>query len=163
MKNAQDLHTAELCDANSDDVRVVQPQFKHFGAHKRFRGVIATIKVFEDNVAVKAYLATPGQGRVLVVDGAGSLSSALVGDVLAGIAIDNGWSGIIVNSCIRDSAMIDTMPIGIRALATNPRRCNKNGGGTRDVNVQFAGVSFVPGEFLYADEDGIVVSARRLV
>ncbi len=157
------FQTADLCDAHPGVVRVAQPIFKHFGAHKRFHGPIATIKVFEDNVAVKDLLGTPGHGRVLVVDGAGSLNSALVGDVLAKIAIDNGWSGIIVNSCIRDSATIDTMPIGIRALATNPRRCNKAGGGTRDCTLEFASVKFVPGEYLYADEDGIVVSVRSLL
>jgi regulator of ribonuclease activity A len=156
------FQTADLCDAHSA-AAVAQPVFKSYGGRARFHGPIATMQVFEDNVIVKQRLATPGAGRVLVVDGGGSLNCALVGDILAGLAVDNAWAGIIVNGCIRDSAAIGRMQVGILALATSPRRCDKRGGGTSDVPVAFAGVTFTPGEHLYADEDGVVVSAKPLV
>jgi regulator of ribonuclease activity A len=161
--SANTFQTADLCDEHGATVRVAQPVFKSYGGRTRFYGAIATMRVFEDNVAVKQRLATPGAGRVLVVDGGGSLNCALVGDILAGLAVDNGWTGIIVNGCIRDSAAISRMAVGVLALAATPRRCDKRGGGTGDVAVTFAGLTFTPGEYVYADEDGVVVSSKALL
>lgn len=150
--------TTDLSDEHEGLVQVAEPLFMPFGAAERFAGPIATARVHEDNVMVRARLSTPGEGRVLVVDGGGSLRCALVGDVLAGLGIENGWSGIVINGCVRDSAVLDTMDIGIRALAALPNRSRKNGWGEDDVDVRFAGVDFRPGEWLYADADGILVA-----
>jgi regulator of ribonuclease activity A len=157
------FQTADFCDAHRSSVRVAQSVFRSFGGHSRFYGPIATMQVLEDNVIVKQRLSTRGNGQVLVVDGGGSLNCALVGDILAGLAVDNGWAGIVVNGCIRDSAAVSRMPVGIFALGTCPRRCDRGGGGRSDISVTFAGVTFVPGEYLYADEDGLVVSAAALL
>ena len=153
---------ADLYDANEGRVQVAAGAFLALGAHARFAGPIETLKVFEDNALVKATLAEPGEGRVLVVDGGGSLRSALVGDQLAARAVDAGWGGIVVYGCVRDRAVIDTLPIGVRCLATSPRRSTKHGFGERGVAIDFAGVRFEPGAFLYADEDGILVSPTAL-
>ena len=155
--------TADLYDENEGRVQVAQGRFLAFGERTRFSGPISTVKVHEDNPLVKRALQEPGEGRVLVVDGGGSLRTALVGDKLAGFASDNGWAGVVVFGCIRDSAAIDRLDIGLRCLATTPRRSAKNGFGQRDVPVSFAGVRFEPGAFLYADEDGILVSPTPLV
>ena len=121
------------------------------------------MQVYEDNVLVRAALAESGTGRVLVVDGGGSLRCALVGDLLGAMAVKNGWAGIVVNGCVRDSAELAQLPLGVRALATNPLRSEKRGEGQRDVPVVFAGITFMPGHYLYADADGIVVAAQALV
>lgn len=163
MSNQRHFQTADLCDAHAQSIRVVQSPFIGYGARRVFCGRIDTMQVYEDNVAIRQRLSTPGGGRVLVVDGGGSLRCALVGDMLAQVAIDNAWAGIVVNGCIRDSVMINTMPIGVYALGTNPLRCERRGGGTSDVAVTFAGVTFTPGEYIYADEDGIIVSAKSLL
>ena len=156
------FQTTDLSDAHPD-VQVADPELRHFGAIAVFSGQIATAKVHEDNVIVRATLETPGEGRVLVVDGGGSTRTALVGDVLAGLGISNGWSGIVVNGCIRDSAAIATMDIGVMALGARPNRSAKNGFGELDVPVFFAGVAFNPGAWLYADHDGILVADHQLV
>lgn len=156
------LKTADLYDSYGDLLQVAEPVFRHFGRRTAFAGPIATVKVFEDNTLVRASLETPGRGAVLVVDGGGSMRCALVGDLLAQLAIDNRWAGIIVNGCIRDSVAIDGMNIGIKALATNPARSEKRGEGRKDVAVGFAGVTFTPGHHVYADADGIVVSEKDL-
>lgn len=153
-----DFSTSDLCDAHPAGLVVAEPVFADFGGVPRFGGPIKTLKVFEDNALVRATLETAGDGRVLVVDGGGSLRRALVGDVLAGIAVDNGWAGILVNACVRDSRALRSLPIGIRALATNPQRSGKRGTGEADLPVTFAGVTFRPEEWIYADEDGIVVT-----
>lgn len=154
--------TADLFDEYGDRLQVAEPLFRNFGARKAFAGPIATVKVFEDNSLVRAELETAGQGRVLVVDGGGSLRCALVGDLLAQLAIDNSWAGLVVYGCIRDSAAINQMPIGIKALNTNPAKSAKNGEGQRDLPLRFAQVLFTPGAYLYADEDGIVLAAGKL-
>jgi regulator of ribonuclease activity A len=154
--------TADLCDQHEDKIRVAEPIFRIYGARAAFAGRIATVKVFEDNVLVRQALADRADGRVLVVDGGGSLRCALVGDQLALLARDNGWSGIVVFGCIRDSAAIDEVPIGVRALATHPLKSIKRGTGDRDVPVTFAGITFVPGQYLYADRDGVIVSPINL-
>ena len=149
--------TADLCDQLGPRARVAGPLFRDFGGRRSFHGPIATVRVFEDNVLVREALSETGRGRVLVVDGAGSVRCALVGDVLARLAHENGWAGVVVHGAIRDSAEISAIPIGLKAIATCPRRSEKRGLGERGVPVAFAGVSFEPGHTLYADPDGIVV------
>lgn len=157
-----EFQTADLCDAHEGKVRVVSPMFRSFGGRPRFAGPIATLKVFEDNSLVRSALENPGRGRVLVIDGGGSLRCALVGDQLAQLGVSNGWAGIIVYGCIRDSRAIGGMDIGVFALGTHPRKSIKKGAGDADIAVSFGGVTFVPDEYVYADEDGVVVSAAAL-
>ncbi len=154
--------TTDLSDAHPDDVRVVDPVFRDFGGIRAFSGPIATLKLFEDNSLVRESLEKPGQGRVLVVDGGGSLRCALVGGNLAALGENNGWSGIVVYGAVRDTRELAAAKVGVKALAPHPKKSDKNGIGQRDVAVTFAGVTFRPGEHLYADEDGILVSARAL-
>ena len=154
--------TADLYDEHGEDLQVVEPVFSDYGGKKIFCGPVSTLKVFEDNSLVRTALEEPGEGRVLVVDGGGSLRCALVGDILAQIAMDNNWKGIIVNGCIRDSDVIARIDIGVKALATNPRKSIKKGAGERDLPITFAGVTFTPGEYVYADSDGIVVSTVNI-
>lgn len=158
--------TCDLCD-NFDgkpeyNLRVVEPMFAAYGGRLEFSGEIVTLKLFEDNSLVREVLAEPGQGKVLVVDGGGSMRCALVGDQLGALAVKNGWEGIVVYGCIRDSAVIETQEIGIRALDTHPRKSVKKGVGDRNLPVTFGGVTFTPGEWLYADADGVLVAARPL-
>lgn len=156
------IQTAELCDANAGKVRVVHPMFRSFGGKSSFGGPITTLKVFEDNSLVRATLETTGNGRVLVVDGGGSIRCALVGDQLAVLAINNGWAGIVVYGCVRDTKTIGSLNVGLFALASHPMKSVKKGAGDVDLIVTFGGVDFVPGEYVYADEDGIIVSQAAL-
>lgn len=156
------IRTADLCDEHAERVSIADPLFRAYGGRAAFAGPITTLRVFEDNVLVRAALEEAGDGRVLVVDGAGSMRCALLGDQLAALAADNGWAGVVVNGCIRDSADIAGIDIGVRALATMPLKSRKLGRGERDVPVAFAGVPFEPGHHLYADEDGLLVSADAL-
>ncbi len=158
-----DSRTADLVDAHQADVQSCELQFRQFGARKYFAGPIRTLDVYEDNALVRAALQTPGNGAVLVIDGGGSLRTALVGDVLAGFARDNGWNGLIVNGAVRDVEALATLDLGIKALGSNPMKSAKNGSGNADVAVTFGGVTFRPGEYLYADDDGILVSPRKLM
>ncbi|MCG7897270.1 MAG: ribonuclease E activity regulator RraA [Candidatus Thiodiazotropha lotti] len=151
------LKTADLYDIHEESLQICYPGFRHYGGQHAFSGPIATLKCFEDNSLVREQLDQAGQGRILVVDAGGSLRCAMLGDILAQMAVDNGWAGIIMNGCIRDAAEIGEMPLGVMALATNPRKSVKKGVGEVGGEVYFAGVSFTPGEWLYADEDGIVV------
>jgi regulator of ribonuclease activity A len=155
--------TTDLCDEFGAEVRVAEPLFRDWGGALSFAGPIETLRVFEDNALVRAALETPGRGRVLVVDGGGSLRRALVGGNLAALAHRNGWSGIVVHGCIRDAAEVAGTPLGVKALNTVPRKSATAGAGERGVPVTFAGVTFVPGAHLYADRDGIVVSDRDLL
>lgn len=154
--------TTDLCDAYSDILQIAEPVFADFGGITTFSGPIATVKTFEDNTLVRATLETPGEGRVLVVDGGGSVRCALLGDNLAQLGIDNGWAGVVVNGCIRDSEPIGDMKIGVKALATHPLKSVKNNYGQIDVPVHFTGVTFAPGHWLYADLDGLIVSPEEL-
>jgi regulator of ribonuclease activity A len=154
--------TADLCDAYSDKLQIADPGFRSFGGHSRFHGKIVTVKLFEDNSLVRETLGLPGHGKVLVIDGGGSKRCALLGDLLAASAVENGWSGILVNGCIRDSADIAGMPLGVMALDTHPLKSVKKGVGERDLAVRFAGVTFRPGDYLYADEDGVILSSTPL-
>ncbi|MBT2969708.1 MAG: ribonuclease activity regulator protein RraA [gamma proteobacterium symbiont of Ctena orbiculata] len=156
-KSDASLKTADLCDIHEEHLQVCTPGFRHYGGKRAFHGPITTLKCFEDNSRVREQLELPGEGRVLLVDGGGSLRCALLGDVLAQKAVDNGWSGVVVHGCIRDAAEIGGMSLGVMALATNPRKSVKKGAGEVGVEVSFSGVGFRPDEWLYADEDGIVV------
>ncbi len=154
--------TTDLCDAHPD-LQVCAPVFDDFGGAAAFHGPIATLKVFEDNALVRATLEHPGEGRVLVVDGGGSLRCALVGGQLGELAVRNGWAGLLVNGCVRDRAELAALALGVKALAAHPRRSEKGlHSGQADRVVEFAGVRFAPGAWLYADRDGVVVAARAV-
>ena len=159
--------TCDLCDVHKGDhsgaFRVLPPVFSDYGAVRKFSGQIQTVKCFEDNSFVKEAVDSPGLGRVLVVDGGASLRHALLGGNLGAAAARNGWAGVVINGCVRDVAELATHAIGIRALAANPLPTEKRQHGLRDVPVQVQGVPIRPGEWLYADEDGMVVSAKPLV
>ncbi|MDT3680382.1 MAG: ribonuclease E activity regulator RraA [Burkholderiaceae bacterium] len=160
--------TADLCDANearlvTGEAHVLPPVFRSYGRNARFRGAIETVRCFEDNSAVRRALEQPGNGRVLVIDGGGSLRCALLGGNLAQLAQRNGWAGVIVDGCVRDTAEIDACEIGVRALAANPRRSEKRGEGAIGEAVRVGGVAVAPGHWCYADEDGILVSAVALL
>lgn len=158
------IQTADLCDQHEEKVRVADPiGLRNFGGLEAFGGPISTLKAFEDNSLVRTALESPGEGRVLVVDAGGSLRCAMVGDQLALLGVKNGWAGVVVYGCIRDSHEIGQMEIGVMALATHPRKSVKKGIGERDIPVRFAGLTFVPGEYLYADHDGILTSAEALL
>ncbi len=158
-----DFKVADLCDVHISTIRVAFPLFHDFGGYKTFSGKISTVKCFEDNSLVKAALMEPGAGKVLVVDGNGSHRCALLGDLLAASAVKNAWAGIIVYGCIRDSSEILQMKIGLKALAACPMKSEKSNTGERDILVEFAGVSFVPGEYVYVDKDGIIVNKQSLL
>jgi len=157
-----DFKTTDLCDEFSDRLQVAEPIFGDYGGEVMFFGPIVTVKVFEDNSLVRSALEEPGDGRVLVVDGGGSMRCALVGDQLAELAEENDWAGVIVNGCIRDSAAIAEIPIGVKAIGVHPLKSVKRGVGERDIPVRFAGVTFQPGYSIYADEDGLLVSEKPL-
>ena len=154
--------TADLSDAHPE-AQVCAPLFRDFGGRRAFHGSIATVKVFEDNALVRATLETPGTGRVLVVDGGGSLRCALVGGMLGELAVKNGWAGIVVNGCVRDADELAAQDVGIKALAAHPRKSEKGlHSGAAERVLEFAGVRFRPGAWLYADADGIVVADRAI-
>ena len=156
--------TANLCDTHSeeDNFQIAEALFMSYGSNPAFSGQITTVKTFEDNVLVRTVLEEKVQNRVLVIDGGGSHRCALVDINLATLAIDNGWQGIVIYGCIRDTSMIAGLPIGIRALHTHPLISHKKDHGDRDLLVSFAGVNFKKDHFLYADMDGIIVSATML-
>ncbi len=151
--------TADLVDDIGPDVRSCDLQLRQYGGRSEFAGPITTVRCFEDNALVKSVLSEPGGGGVLVIDGDGSLHTALVGDLIAELGRSNGWSGLIINGAVRDASTLRTLDIGIKALGTNPRKSAKTGEGVRDVAVEFGGVVFVPGEIAHSDDDGIVVVA----
>jgi regulator of ribonuclease activity A len=160
--DAKNLSTADLVDAHGDQVRSCTVPFRQFGARTRFMGRVRTLKTFEDNALIKQTLSAPGAGAVLVIDGYASLRCALVGDIIAGLAVENGWSGLIIWGVVRDSVALGSLELGVKALGTNPWKSAKQGGGALDVPVSFGGVEFRPGEWVYSDEDGILVSERAL-
>ena len=149
--------TADLVDSIGPDVRSCDVQFRQFGGRAEFAGPISTVRCFEDNALLKSVLSQPGEGGVLVVDGGGSLHSALVGDVIAELASSNGWAGLVINGAVRDAAALRGIDIGIKALGTNPSKSTKTGDGDRDVEITLGGVTFTPGEIAYSDDDGIIV------
>jgi regulator of ribonuclease activity A len=154
--------TTDICDQYSERLRIATPIFSDFGGRKMFEGTVVTVKVFEDNSLVREALAESGEGRVLVVDGGGSMRCALLGDQLAELGYKNRWAGVVVYGCIRDSADIGRIELGVKALQTHPLRSVKKGVGERDVPVTFAGITIQPGDYLYADEDGVVVATEAL-
>lgn len=156
------LLTADLCDEFAADIQVADPIFRIYGARRLFGGEVVTLRVSENNPLVKSALQEPGLGRVLVVDGGASQRCALFGGNIARLASENGWSGVVINGCIRDRTEVDATEIGVRALNTCPRKSRKQNLGDKDVDLYFAGVDIGPGDYLYADEDGIVVSGRDL-
>ncbi len=151
--------TADLVDDIGPDVRSCDLQLGQYGGRAEFAGPITTVRCFEDNALLKSVLSEPGDGGVLVIDGDGSLHTALVGDLIAELGRSNGWSGLIINGAVRDASTLRTLDIGIKALGTNPRKSAKTGEGVRDVAVEFGGVVFVPGEIAHSDDDGIVIVA----
>ncbi|MBL3700855.1 ribonuclease E activity regulator RraA [Leucobacter luti] len=153
------ISTADLYDERGDQLQSVALQFQDIGGMTGFTGVVRTVRCFQDNALLKQVLSTPGDGAVLVIDGAGSLATALVGDMIAGLAVDNGWCGLIVNGAIRDRVAIGTLPFGVKALGSNPAKSTKTGAGEVDVEVEFGGVVFRPGATVWCDEDGILVEA----
>lgn len=157
-----DFSTCDLCDLHKGDesLRVLPPVFRDFGARLRFAGPVATVKCHEDNSLVKAAVDAPGQGRVLVVDGGGSLRKALLGGNLGAAAARNGWAGVVIDGAVRDVAELAACAVGIRALAAMPSPTDRQGQGQRDVVLQMRGVWVRPGDWLYADADGIVLMAQ---
>lgn len=156
------LSTADLFDQHEALVASCETQFRQFGGLRAFSGSIATVRCFQDNVLLKQALSKPGGGKVLVVDGGGSLGTALVGDVIAGLGATNGWSGLIIFGAVRDTVALAKLPLGVKALGSNPKKSRKVGAGEVDVPVSFGGVTFTPGQWLYSDDDGILVSATHL-
>ncbi|MDY6956060.1 MAG: ribonuclease E activity regulator RraA [Pseudomonadota bacterium] len=154
--------TTDLTDAHPEAFQVAEPIFRDFGGRLAFHGPMVTLKLFEDNALVRGTLGTPGEGRVLVVDGGGSLRCALLGDQLAELAVQNAWAGVVVYGCIRDSEAIGGLPLGVKALATHPLKSIKRGEGQRDIPVRFAGIQFRPGAWLYADGDGLILSDQPM-
>ena len=155
--------TADISDDHREVLQVVEDMFIFYGMKPAFAGEIVTVKVFEDNVLVKEQLQTDGTGKVLVVDGGGSRRVALLGDNVVALAQKNNWEGMVIYGCIRDSADIDGMPVGIKALGTHPFKSIKKGEGDVNIPVRFGGVTFRPGHYLYADEDGIIVAPNKLM
>jgi regulator of ribonuclease activity A len=161
-----DFSTCDFCDARKADgsgaFRVLPPVFRDFGAVRRFAGPVVTVKCFEDNTPVKALVESAGQGRVLVVDGGGSLRRALLGGNLGAAAARNGWAGVVIDGCVRDVAELAVCEVGIRALASMPLPTDRKVDGLREVAIQVQGVWVRPGDWLYADADGMVVADRAL-
>lgn len=153
--------TADLCDAHEDRVRVLDLRLQDYGARIDFHGPVSTVRALEDNSRVREAVAEPGEGRVLVVDGGGSTRRSMLGDNLAALAADNGWAGVVVHGVIRDTEVIATLELGVKALGTCPRKTEKRGQGLRDVPLQFGGITLVPGDWLYADRDGVVVLSAQ--
>lgn len=152
----------DICDQFIDDISVLDPVFRDFGGKHRFCGEIVTVKCFEDNSLVAETVREPGSGRVIVVDGGGSLRRALLGDMLAADAVENGWQGLLVHGCVRDVEILATLDLGVKALASFPLRTDKRGEGQRDVPLRFAGALMEPGFYLYADANGVAIAKQKL-
>lgn len=154
--------TVDLCDKYKGSIQVALPVFRMYGRNPSFSGTIETVKCYEDNTVAKQTLSRSGKGKVLVIDAGGSLRCALVGGIVAGLGVKHGWSGIVLNGCVRDVGAINKIRIGIRALNHVPLASDKHGLGVVGVPVTFAGVNFMPGQYLYCDIDGIVVAEKPL-
>ncbi|UAA39835.1 putative 4-hydroxy-4-methyl-2-oxoglutarate aldolase [Paraneptunicella aestuarii] len=155
--------TPDLCDDHPDAVRVLEIDLNNYGSRKTFCGEIVTIKCFEDNSLVKDQANQPGKGKVMVVDGGGSARRALLGDMIAEKAVENGWEGIIIYGRIRDVDIINTLDLGVQALGTVPVKTEKRGIGDLNVPLHFGGIDLIPGEYVYADNNGVVVSSQKLL
>jgi len=156
------LKTTDLSDLHPKKVQAAESLFRDFGGRKMFHGEIVTLKIFEDNSFVRKALEQNGESKVLVIDGGGSLRCALLGDQLGELAVKNKWSGVLVFGCVRDSEALSQLDFGIKALNTHPLKTEKRNEGQENITVRFAGVDFVPGTFIYADEDGVLVTSERL-
>ena len=154
--------TCDLCDEYEGLIQVAEPVFKSYGGRSSFSGEISTIKCPEDNSLVRERVASPGQGKVLVVDGFGSLRRSLLGDQLGDKAVANGWQGIVVFGAVRDIEALEKLDLGVLALGVIPLKTDKQGAGQRDLALRFAGVTFVPGHFVYADRNGVIVASKAL-
>jgi len=163
IKKTPAFKTTDLYDDHLEKLQVAAPIFRDFGGRVSFHGQIVTLKAFEDNTFLKAAFETDGRGKVLVVDAGASLRCAMMGDVMAALGAANGWEGVIINGCIRDSADVGRVDFGAKALATIPRKTIKRNQGVMDIPLHFADVDFYPGEYVYADEDGIVISKTQLI
>jgi regulator of ribonuclease activity A len=152
----------DLCDDFLPELQVLEPLFSSYGGRQKFFGEIVTIKCFEDNSLVKETLRTAGHGKVLVVDGGASQRCALLGDMLAAMAAENGWQGVLINGCVRDVEILKTIDLGVRALNCHPLKSNKRNEGQLNIAVRFAGVDFEPGRYLYVDENGIILARKDL-
>ena len=157
-----DFATSDLVDAHEATLQSCTIPFRQFGGRRRFCGPVRTLRTFEDNARLKTIVGTAGDGAVLVVDGGGSLRAALVGDVIAAIARDNGWAGLVLWGVVRDTLALAGLDIGIKALGSNPWKSSKTGAGHVDGPVSFGGATFRPGNWVYSDEDGLIVSSVRL-
>jgi regulator of ribonuclease activity A len=149
--------TADLYDEHGENLGSCDTQFRQFGGHRTFAGPAVTVRCFEDNTLLKSIISTPGNGGVLVVDGGGSVHKALMGDMIARIAVDNGWAGIVIYGAVRDTSVLAGLPIGIKSLGSNPRKSDKTGAGETNVPVTFGGATFSPGDHVFCDEDGIAI------
>ncbi|WP_104162204.1 ribonuclease E activity regulator RraA, partial [Arthrobacter sp. ZGTC212] len=147
----------DLYDERGEDIQSLAIQFQSLGGRTHFSGPARTVRCFEDNALLKSVVSTPGEGAILVVDGGGSLSRALMGDMIAEIAVSNGWSGVIINGAIRDREAISGLPLGVKALGSNPRKSTKTGAGESDVELTLDGVTIRPGALVYCDPDGVLV------
>jgi len=154
--------TCDISDELHPQVQYLEPGYQSFGAKASFDGLIQTVKCFEDNSLVREKVSSKGTGCVLVVDAGGSKRCAMLGDMLAAKAVENGWQGIVMYGLIRDTADINQMDIGVKALGAYPLKSVKKGAGEKDIEVTFSGVTFTPGEYLYADEDGVITIKEKL-
>ncbi|MEE2658691.1 MAG: ribonuclease E activity regulator RraA [Candidatus Latescibacterota bacterium] len=159
----QDFKTADLSDEHKDVVSIAEPLFHNYGGRACFGGAIVALKVFEDNSLVRELVQEDGRGRVIIVDGGGSLRYSLVGDLVAQSAADHDWAGMLIYGAVRDSRDLADIPVGVQALGTIPRRSIRRNEGQRGLPVTFGGVTFSPGEFVYADEDGVIVAPHNLL
>jgi regulator of ribonuclease activity A len=156
------LSVPDICDDYFDQIQVLDPLFSDYGGRRRFCGETVTLKCFEDNSLVRDLVATEGRGRVIVVDGGGSLRRAMLGDLLAAKAAENGWQGLLINGCVRDVEILETIELGVKALNCIPVKTDKRGEGQMGIPVSFAGARIEPGQFLYADENGVIIANRDL-
>lgn len=154
--------TTDLYDEYEAIVSTCSTQFRDFGATVRFFGPVRTVRCYRDNQLFRALLDEPGNGAVVIVDGGGALESALMGDIIAAKGLANGWAGVVINGAVRDSAELGRIEFGAKALGTNPAKSSKTGAGEVDVAVEFGGVRFEPGQWVYCDEDGVLLSPREL-
>src|ERR1700686_1935731 len=161
MNASSPIKTTDLCDAHPE-TQSCETQFVGYGRRRAFFGRIRTVKCHEDNALLKTVISGPGRGDVLVIDGGASYRCALMGDVIAGLGLQNGWAGAVINGVVRDVTALESMDFAVKALGSNPRRGAKSGAGQVDVPVAFGGTTFTPGHWLYSDEDGILVSAAPL-
>ena len=155
--------TADLVDDHADILQSCSIQFRDFGGATQFFGPVRTVQCFKDNKIFKSLLSEAGEGAVLVVDGRGSLDAALIGDMNAALGMKNGWAGCVINGVVRDSAILRTLDFGIKAIGVNPVKSTKTGDGSADIVVEFGGVKFEPGQWIYCDEDGVIVAPHELV